>query len=183
MSSLTNRHIASRMRFCRWRMRASRCCGVKPFSRALGSESSPIISRKTRRKRSSHPGGKVTTSSPFLFPGRVRMGCALIILRVAIRQPRDLSTKNSARTRPDCHSEARGVLVLRVMRILLVGLGGMVGSIARFWLSAAVQGAAGGTPFPYGTLAVNIIGSFILGIVITLQMEREIVSPEIRVLL
>ncbi len=75
------------------------------------------------------------------------------------------------------------VLLPRVTRIVLVGIGGMLGSIARFWLSATVQSAVGGTPFPYGTLTVNIIGSFILGIVMTLQMERELISPEIRVLL
>jgi CrcB protein len=94
-----------------------------------------------------------------------------------------LSTEKSAQQRRDCHPGARVVLLLRVTRLLLVGLGGMVGSIARFWLSASVQGASGGSPFPFGTLTVNIIGSFILGIVMTLQLEREIISPEIRVLL
>lgn len=45
---------------------------------------------------------------------------------------------------------------------LLVGLGGALGSMARFGLSGLVASSIGET-FPFGTLAVNIIGSFVIG--------------------
>lgn len=61
-----------------------------------------------------------------------------------------------------------------MMLYLLVGLGGALGSMARFWLSGVVATQVGET-FPWGTLAVNIIGSFIIGFVATLT------APEGRV--
>jgi fluoride exporter len=54
-----------------------------------------------------------------------------------------------------------------VMTYFWVAVGGAIGSIARFWCSGAVANAIGQT-FPWGTLAVNIIGSFIIGFVATL---------------
>lgn len=54
--------------------------------------------------------------------------------------------------------------------------------MARYWLATWVQDAHGGA-FPFGTLAVNILGSFALGLLMTLALEREIVSPELRLLL
>ena len=43
-----------------------------------------------------------------------------------------------------------------------VGLAGVVGAIARYLLDGAVQDRTAG-PFPFGTLAVNVLGSLILG--------------------
>lgn len=54
---------------------------------------------------------------------------------------------------------------------LLVAAGGAVGSVLRWWLSAAIHRAAG-VPFPWGTLAVNVIGSFVVGYVGLLGAER-----------
>lgn len=48
-----------------------------------------------------------------------------------------------------------------------VALGGAIGSVLRFWCSGAVAGLFGQT-FPWGTLVVNIIGSFIIGFTATL---------------
>ena len=45
---------------------------------------------------------------------------------------------------------------------LIVGLGGALGSIARFWLSGAVAQRFGET-FPAGTLLVNVSGSLVIG--------------------
>jgi CrcB protein len=50
---------------------------------------------------------------------------------------------------------------------LSVALGGALGSVARFWLSGMLAEQAGGT-FPLGTLAVNVTGSFAIGIFATL---------------
>ncbi|MDQ6955170.1 MAG: CrcB family protein, partial [Mariprofundaceae bacterium] len=46
--------------------------------------------------------------------------------------------------------------------MLAVAIGGACGAMMRFWLAAAVQRAAGGS-FPWGTLTVNVLGSFLLG--------------------
>ena len=44
-----------------------------------------------------------------------------------------------------------------------VALGGALGSMARFWMANAVAAATGPT-FPWGTLGINIIGSFVIGL-------------------
>jgi fluoride exporter len=54
-----------------------------------------------------------------------------------------------------------------MMLYLLVGLGGALGSVARFWFSGVVANQFGET-FPWGTLIVNVIGSFVIGFVATL---------------
>jgi CrcB protein len=69
-----------------------------------------------------------------------------------------------------------------VYRTLLVAAGGLVGSVARYWLAGWVQYARG-SDFPIGTLAVNILGSFILGVVMTVSLERGLISAETRILL
>jgi fluoride exporter len=46
---------------------------------------------------------------------------------------------------------------------LWVGVGGALGSIARFWASGFIARHLGGETFPLGTLVVNITGSFLIG--------------------
>ncbi len=53
------------------------------------------------------------------------------------------------------------------MSILYVIIGGSIGAAFRYLLSGAVQ-AFFKTPFPAGTLAVNLIGSFFIGLILTL---------------
>jgi len=48
------------------------------------------------------------------------------------------------------------------MSYLLIGIGGALGSIARYWCSVAVA-AKVGESFPWGTITVNIVGSFLIG--------------------
>jgi CrcB protein len=67
-------------------------------------------------------------------------------------------------------------------RFLLVCLGGAVGSGARFALSVAFRFLLGAA-FPYGTLAVNVIGSFLLGLIMQLGIADEILSPAARLTL
>ena len=67
-------------------------------------------------------------------------------------------------------------------RFFLVALGGLVGCIARYWLSGIVQ-RLGDHGFPSGTLAVNIVGSLVIGIVMTLSLERGLVDDRLRILL
>lgn len=65
---------------------------------------------------------------------------------------------------------------------LLIGIGGMAGSIARFWISSSLQ-LLGRTAFPVGTLAVNVLGSFVLGLVLSLSLGRGEATIPIRALL
>ncbi len=50
---------------------------------------------------------------------------------------------------------------------LLIALGGALGSVARFWLSSIIGNLFSAT-FPWGTLLVNISGSFVIGFFSTL---------------
>lgn len=65
------------------------------------------------------------------------------------------------------------------MRVLLVGVGGFVGSIARYWLSGYVQDRTSGT-FPFGTFAVNVLGCFLIGVLSELADARGFLSAEAR---
>jgi fluoride exporter len=68
-----------------------------------------------------------------------------------------------------------------VTRFLLICLGGAAGTGARFAvqnLAATVLGAA----FPYGTIAVNVIGSFLIGAVMYASMATEL-DPTLRLVL
>src|SRR5262245_58578799 len=69
-----------------------------------------------------------------------------------------------------------------MQRTLLVALGGLVGSVARYWMGGAVQRMSGDV-FPAGTLAVNILGSLVIGLVMTLSLERGLVDDDVRILL
>jgi fluoride exporter len=60
----------------------------------------------------------------------------------------------------------------------MVGLGGFLGSIARFWLGSYITGRMGAR-FPYGTFVINISGSFLIGLVVTLLAERAHWSPNL----
>lgn len=67
-------------------------------------------------------------------------------------------------------------------RLLLVCLGGAVGSGLRYLVSGwtlQILGAA----FPWGTLAVNAIGSFVLGLIMQLSLDTSVMSPELRIAL
>jgi CrcB protein len=58
-----------------------------------------------------------------------------------------------------------------VLRITLVGLAGLLGTLCRYWLSGAVARRYG-EEFPWGTLAVNVAGCFAVGLLYHLLQER-----------
>ncbi len=68
------------------------------------------------------------------------------------------------------------------MNVFLVFLGGGIGATARYGLQGVVYKLTG-TVFPYGTLVVNVLGSFIIGFLLTFFEERFIVNPSLRVFL
>lgn len=65
---------------------------------------------------------------------------------------------------------------------LLVAFGAALGGVARYWMSGVVQKVFPAT-FPSGTLAVNIIGSFLVGFFIFFFDARKLISPEIKIIL
>ena len=68
-----------------------------------------------------------------------------------------------------------------MQKVLLVGVGGFVGSVARYLLSGYVQNVTAGT-FPYGTLAVNVLGCLLIGVLSELAEARAFLSADTRAL-
>jgi fluoride exporter len=68
-----------------------------------------------------------------------------------------------------------------MLSYIWIGLGGAMGSVARFWASGVVARHFGET-FPWGTLIVNITGSFIIGVFATMTGPdgRLLVAPSFR---
>ncbi|WP_282125400.1 fluoride efflux transporter CrcB [Marinifilum flexuosum] len=66
--------------------------------------------------------------------------------------------------------------------LLLIGMGGFLGSISRFLVGQGLHRIFD-TVFPIGTMTVNIIGSFIIGVVYSLAERDNLISPEIRMFL
>jgi CrcB protein len=65
------------------------------------------------------------------------------------------------------------------MPLLLIGLGGFAGAIARYVVDGVVSDRTGGS-FPWGTLVVNASGSFLLGLLFAMTTERALLPAEIR---
>jgi CrcB protein len=65
---------------------------------------------------------------------------------------------------------------------LSVALGGAVGAVSRYWISSLVYHAVGGA-FPWATLAVNVLGCAILGVLIQLMALAWSPSEHLRVFL
>ena len=62
---------------------------------------------------------------------------------------------------------------------LWVALGGAAGSVTRFWLNGAVAARYGET-FPWGTMTINVLGSFIIGVLGALTIPEGRMSSEAR---
>ena len=67
-------------------------------------------------------------------------------------------------------------------RFLLVCLGGAVGTGARYLIAVEAPRVLG-TGFPYATLTVNVIGSFLLGAIMHVGLSTNLMSPELRLIL
>jgi CrcB protein len=68
------------------------------------------------------------------------------------------------------------------LKYLMVGIGGCLGSVLRFWVSSYIGGRMG-TRFPYGTLVINITGSFLVGLAFALLTAKTQWSPNWRYLI
>jgi len=64
-------------------------------------------------------------------------------------------------------------------KLLAIAAGGAIGALLRYWTSVAVHTRLGAS-FPYGTLAVNVIGSLLMGFLYIWLIERMAVGPAMR---
>lgn len=65
-------------------------------------------------------------------------------------------------------------------RILLVLIGGSIGAVCRYGVNL-LSVKLYGNSFPWGTMAVNLVGCFLIGLAFALGNERNILSPSARI--
>lgn len=67
-------------------------------------------------------------------------------------------------------------------KVLWISIGAVLGANLRYWVGdwAAQRFGSG---FPYGTLLINLSGSFLLGLIVSMSMENFIIDPRLRLLL
>ena len=66
-----------------------------------------------------------------------------------------------------------------MQKTIFIALAGLAGTLVRYWLAGFVSRQYGET-FPWGTLMVNLIGSFLAGALFHLAEERLLISPALR---
>jgi CrcB protein len=69
-----------------------------------------------------------------------------------------------------------------MFKIFVIGAGGALGALARYGLSGWAQRLAPGT-FPAGTLAVNLTGCLVIGVLMSLVENAQMFSPNTRLFL
>jgi len=69
-----------------------------------------------------------------------------------------------------------------LLNVFIVGLGGFIGSALRYLIGGWAQGLSKSLDFPYGTLTVNLIGCFVIGLLGELAEARGIFTSEMRLL-
>ncbi len=70
-----------------------------------------------------------------------------------------------------------------MLKLLLIGTGGFIGSILRYLLSGTVQSISQSIAFPYGTLTVNVLGCFFIGLLAELSENRGLLTPDTKAFL
>ena len=68
------------------------------------------------------------------------------------------------------------------MNYLIIGIGGFLGAVARYELALWI-GQRWGRIFPLGTFVINVTGSFLIGLLMTLMAEKIIENPQWRLFL
>ena len=66
------------------------------------------------------------------------------------------------------------------LQIFYIGLFGAIGCLSRYFLSGWVHQLFGRN-FPYGTLAVNLAGAYLIGFIMAFSLRSELVSPDLRI--
>jgi len=65
------------------------------------------------------------------------------------------------------------------VQALAIAAGGAVGALLRFWMSNGIYTLVGRT-FPYGTLAVNVLGSLLMGLLYVLLVDKLVLGAHWR---
>lgn len=65
------------------------------------------------------------------------------------------------------------------MQVFAIAAGGALGAIFRFWVSNGIY-ALLGRNFPYGTLAVNVLGSLLMGFLYVMLVDKLALGPQWR---
>ena len=73
----------------------------------------------------------------------------------------------------------RSFTFIDMQKTIFIALAGLVGTLIRYWLAGFVARQYGEN-FPWGTLIVNLIGSFLAGALYHLAEERLLISPALR---
>ena len=68
-------------------------------------------------------------------------------------------------------------------KLFLIGLGGFVGAVSRYAVGGVVQNLTKSIAFPYGTIAVNVIGCFLIGSLAYMAEVRSLFSANTRMFL
>lgn len=66
-------------------------------------------------------------------------------------------------------------------KLLWIAAAGALGTLARYGLGGLMQRLLP-WPFPWGTLSVNLVGSFLFGLVWAVAVERTIISADVRII-
>ena len=77
----------------------------------------------------------------------------------------------------------RGDYYARIETILIVALGGAIGSVARYKLSGFALHHTQAWNFPMSTFSINVVGCFVIGILAALVEHHDLLSPSMRLLL
>lgn len=71
----------------------------------------------------------------------------------------------------------------RILELVFIGTGGALGAILRWVVGGWVQRLSGNHIFPFGTLAVNVVGCLAIGVLGGLSESRQSVSDGARLFL
>lgn len=67
-----------------------------------------------------------------------------------------------------------------MVKLLIIGAGGFLGAVLRYLLTGAFQNLSGSASFPFGTLAVNLLGCFMIGLLSYIAEYRSLFGVETR---
>jgi CrcB protein len=79
-------------------------------------------------------------------------------------------------------SQSVGILLPGLKKVGLVMCGGSLGAASRYGISL-LSAKAWGTQFPWGTLMVNLVGCFLIGLLFALADRVRLLTPDMRLLL
>ena len=75
---------------------------------------------------------------------------------------------------------AESVVKIVLINAAMVGAGGFIGAICRYGMGTYVQRHFGASVFPYGTLAVNMLGCLLIGLAVGYAESRQLYSDDFR---